>query len=230
MSLLEALEKRLGISFRNGDLLRLAFVHKSYLNENPGLTDSNERLEFLGDALIGLVVAQELYLRLPHGPEGELTAIRSAMVRGESLAATAEALGLGECLLMGKGEEAAAGRSRPSNLAGVFEALAGALFLDGGFDSARSFVLRTLLPQLRSLEQRNVPKSPKSLLQELLQGRGMGLPSYRIVEATGEVHSREFTAEVSVSGRVMGRGSGRRKARAEEAAAKEAVRALAHDE
>ena len=227
---LDSLEESLGISFKERSLLRLAFVHSSYLNENPDqFPQSNERLEFLGDALIGLATAEELYRRYPDRPEGELTAQRSALVQGETLARIAQTMDLGNQLLMGVGEEASGGRERPSNLEATFEALVGALFLDQGYLAARTFVLETLADELLEADQRDPPKNPKSLLQELVQGDGGDAPSYRIVGVTGEDHARQFTAEAVVSGNVLGRGTGPRKSNAEQEAARNALKALGHD-
>ena len=221
------LEEALGISFRQKDMLHLALSHSSYLNENPGvLPESNERLEFLGDALIGAVVAHELFRINPSWSEGELTQARSALVRGDTLADVAESLNLGHHLYMGKGEEEGGGRQRPTNLAAVFEALVGALFLDQGYEAASDFVLRVLLPELSTLGQQAALKSPKSVLQEAVQARGMPPPSYRIVEVKGSDHARSFTAEVTVAGQVLGRGAGGRKSLAEQEAAAEALKAL----
>ena len=227
---LDSLEESLGVSFKERSLLRLAFVHSSYLNENPDqFPQSNERLEFLGDALIGLATAEELYRRYPDRPEGELTTQRSALVQRETLARVAKSLDLGNQLLMGLGEEASGGRERPSNLEATFEALVGALFLDQGYQAARTFVLETLADELLEADQRDPPKNPKSLLQELVQGNGGDAPSYRIVEVTGEDHARQFTAEAVVSGNVVGRGTGPRKSNAEQEAARNALKALGHD-
>ena len=224
---LKSLADELGFSFNNGDLFSLAFVHSSYVNENPeAFPESNERLEFLGDALVGLVVAHELYQRYPDRPEGDLTALRSALVKGETLALIADSLQLGQYLLMGKGEEASGGRKRPSNLAATFEALVGAVFLDQGYDEARDFVLRVLSDALSSVGKRISLKNSKSLLQELVQGKGKAVPSYRVVEVTGEDHARTFTVEVVISGAVMGSGTGSRKSTAEREAASEALRAM----
>ena len=218
------------MAFKNGDLLTVALVHSSYLNENPGAFDQpNERLEFLGDALIGLVAADELYRRHPDWPEGELTGARSALVRGETLAQVGETLDLGRYLLMGRGEEASGGRERPSNLAAAVEAVVGALFLDQGYGVAHDLVLRLLSTQLAAVDQVSTAISAKSALQEAVQGQGLEPPSYRTVEASGPDHAREFTAEVTVSGRVLGRGTGRRKALAEEQAAREALDAMSRE-
>ena len=224
-----SLEEALGSTFRDRDLLGLALVHSSYLNENPEeFSESNERLEFLGDALIGLVIAHRLYQSFPDHTEGELTALRSALVRGETLARTAESLNLGQYLLMGRGEEVSGGRDRPSNLAAAFEAVVGALLLDQDYEAASALVLRALSQELSAIG-RQLPNNPKSLLQELVQSRGSGPPSYRIVEVTGEHHARLFTAEVVVSGGVLGRGTGQRKSQAEQEAARQALKELGQD-
>ena len=230
MRCVEAIEKRLGVSFNDPALLRLALVHSSYLNENPGeFPESNERLEFLGDALLGLVVADEVYRRYPTRPEGGLTALRSALVRGETLARIAESLGLGESLLMGRGEDAGGGRERQSNLAAAFEAMVGAVFQDQGYDAAHALVLGVMAAELDALTGDDVPANPKSALQELVQGRGEAPPSYRVARESGKDHARRFDVEVLVSGKVMGRGSGGRRSQAEQEAAQEALKALGSD-
>ena len=196
----------------------------------PGeLSGSNERLEFLGDALIGLVIADHLYRRFPDQAEGELTMMRSLLVRGETLARIANSLDLGQYLLMGRGEEAGGGRDRASNQAAAFEALVGALLLDQGYDLAQTFVLRVMSEELAAVAKGRLAGNAKSLLQELVQIEGAPAPSYRVVEVAGEDHEREFTAEVVVSGTVMGRGTGRRKSLAEQQAARKALEALGHD-
>lgn len=221
------LEDALGVVFRQKDLLNLALAHSSFIHENPDVLPlSNERLEFLGDAVLGTATAGELYERYPDWPEGELTLARSALVRGETLAVAAEGLGLGEQLYMGRGEEAGGGRKRAANLAAAFEAVVGALFLDQGYEVARDFVLRVLSDELSDLALSGVPGNAKSVLQEALQARGQPAPSYEIVEVAGQEHARQFTAEVTVDGEVAGRGTGARKAQAESAAAAEALKAL----
>ena len=229
MGRLASLESTIGLSFSRRSLLELAFVHSSYLNEHPGaFPESNERLEFLGDAHIGLVMAHELYHRFPDRPEGELTAMRSALVQGKTLAGVSRSLGLGEYLLLGSGEEATGGRERPTNLAATLEALVGAVLLDQGYEPSSAFVLRALAGQLSEIADRQVPKNSKSVLQEQVQGEGRPSPSYRIVEVAGQDHAREFTAEVLVGETVMGRGTGRRKSLAEEQAARDALAALGY--
>ncbi len=226
----KSVEKDLRVSFRDKSLLLKALVHSSYMNEHPSeFKESNERLEFLGDALVGLVVAHEVYRRYPDLPEGQLTEFRSAVVRGESLAHVGEELNLGQHLLMGKGEEAGGGRQRRSNLAAAFEALVGAVFLDRGYDKARDFILRVLRSRLDALARPSVSKNSKSALQEMAQAKGLSSPVYRVTEVTGEDHTREFEVEVEVDGRVAGRGRGRRKSQAEQEAASQALEALGED-
>ena len=227
MKNLDLLEEQLDIKFQDKELLRLAFVHSSYLNENPGaLPEPNERLEFLGDALLDLVVGQDLYERYPERQEGDLTALRSALVRGETLAKFARTLGLGDYLLMGIGEEASGGRERESNLAAAFEAFVGAFFLDKGYEISRQFVLDMMSDELASITEHIAVKNPKSALQELVQGRGQSAPFYRIIDTSGKDHDRIFTAEVLVDGESLGQGQGRRKSTAEQEAASAALTAI----
>ncbi|MFN3974052.1 MAG: ribonuclease III [Dehalococcoidia bacterium] len=225
----EAFVRRLGLRWNNSALLRQALVHSSYANEHPEARPSNERLEFLGDAFLDFVVADELFRRCPDLTEGDLTALRAALVDGESLAQAAHTLGVHTALLLGKGEEAGGGRERPSNLAGAFEALVGAVLLDQGYTTAREFVLRVLTPFLERVLTQGVPKDPKSLLQELLQGEGKGIPEYRTreVQVSGQEHL--FLAEVLVEGRVAGEGWGARKSLAEREAARQALARLYPD-
>ena len=223
----EALEKRLGISFANSDLLSQALTHPSAVNEDPqDFSTSNQRLEFLGDSFIGFIVAQELYRRLPRMPEGELTELRSAIVRGETLARIARDLSLGSFLHMGQGEEGSGGRDRESNLAAALEAVVGALLLDRGSEAAYGITLELLQPELDSAIRDGVAKDPKSRLQELAQGMGKGSPIYRTVAESGPEHLRTFTIEAVVDGRVVGTGAGRRKVDGERVAAQEAIKAL----
>ncbi len=224
------LEMALGVSFDDKRLLRLALTHSSYLHEHPGRVEaSNERLEFLGDALVGLVAATHLYETFPDAEEGRLTVMRSELVKGQSLAEVAASFDLGDYLSLGRGEEAGGGRTRPSNLAAAFEALAGALLIDQGYETAREFVLRSLGARVQELAGTAGHKNAKSLLQELAQSSGDGPPTYRIVEESGAEHDRRFTAEVVVADRVAGRGSGLRKAQAEQEAARSALKSMGHD-
>ena len=224
---LELLMNELGLSLSDNEALVLAFVHSSYINESPlAFPKSNERLEFLGDALIGLVIAHEVYYRHSSLSEGDLTAMRSILVSGDTLAKVANALQLGQHLLMGKGEESSGGRIRESNLAAAFEALVGAIFLDRGYNEARNFVLTALAGPLSSVGEGISLKDPKSFLQEFVQGVGKEIPVYVLVSMNGEDHDRTFTVEVMVSGKMVGRGIGRRKSIAEREAASDALREM----
>ena len=220
------LKESFGIELEDEGLLRLALVHSSYLNENPDeFGESNERLEFLGDAVIGLIVAEELYRRRPGEPEGGLTALRAALVRGQTLARVARSLDLGPQMLMGRGEAESGGRDRDSNLADALEAVTGAIFQDQGYEAARGFVLKVMAEELASSSMAR-ETNPKSALQELVQSIDGSLPVYRVVDASGADHARTFDVEVLVSGMSVGRGTGARKSEAEQAAALQALEAL----
>lgn len=223
----EKITRALGVSFRNPALLQEALVHRSYLNENPscGLA-ANERLEFLGDAVLGFIVAHWLYQRNPHMDEGGLTTLRSAIVRQETLAQAAARLSLGEHLLLGRGERTSGGAQRPANLACAFEAVVGAIFLDRGIAQARRFVLRALAPALEEMVKGSPPIDSKSLLQQVVQARWHTIPTYRTVSAQGPDHAKVFTVEVVVGEQIMGVGTGRSKRAAERAAAERALASL----
>lgn len=224
---LSELEGAIGVRFRNRALLRQALVHTSYLNENPGLdVGSNERLEFLGDAVLGLVIGRMLYEDFPEVDEGSLTELRAHLVRRDTLARAAGRLDLGAYLSLGRGEDAAGGRSRPTNLARAFEALVGAVYLDQGPEAVERFVHEALAPELASVHERRVPADPKSQLQEYAQSHWQVTPVYRTVHMEGPDHARRFTVEVSVAGEVLGSGEGRSKQQAEKAAARSAIEAL----
>ena len=217
----QVLQRAIGITFHDVSLLEQAFTHSSYINENPGshLVD-NERLEFLGDALLGFIVAERLYQEFPKFGEGKLTEIRVLLVRQETLAGLATELKLGDYLLLGKGEESTGGRQRQTNLADAFESLIGAIFLDHGLDAARDFVLGRLERQLQETGVNGVGRNFKALLQEFTQAKFKQLPAYRVVETSGPDHDKGFTVEVSFGDRVWGTGSGRSKRAAEMEAAR----------
>jgi ribonuclease-3 len=218
------LATKLGLEFQDLSLLETALTHSSYLNENPTFSfESNERMEFLGDAVIGMIVARELYEHCPDISEGELTQRRSHVVRSASLARAAQDLDLGRCLRMGRGEEAAGGRERRSNLEAALEALVGAVFLDGGYEAARALVLRILRERINEVVRQGIPRDVKGRLQELTQARGHGQPRYTLLEASGPDHAPTFTVAVEVNGEVYGRGTGNSKGKAEQAAAREAL-------
>jgi len=216
-------QKNLGISFRQKSLLEQTFVHSSYSNENPDFVwPSNERLEFLGDAVLNLIVTEKLYEEFPKLPEGELTEIRSSLVCRDTLAELASLLKLGDWLLLGRGEEANGGRAKASNLANAMEALIGALYLDQGLAKARRFILRQLKPELEKIKAGKITPNYKALVQELIQGQKRPTPVYRLVEATGPDHSKQFTVEILVQGEALGSGTGRSKKVAESQAARAA--------
>ena len=227
MADLAALQQTLGVSFNDASLLEQALVHSSYINENPGFAPtSNERLEFLGDAVLGLIVAEKLYQDSPRFTEGEMTKLRAALVRRDTLARMAKAIGLGGHLYLGKGEEATGGRRKPANLAAALEAVIAAVFLDKGSSAAREFVLRMLDVELENAVSQHTGVDYKSELQELIQAREQQTPTYHLVEATGPYHDRTFTMEVRLGGTVLGRGSGRSKKAAESEAARSALERL----
>jgi len=221
------LEESLGVKFKDTAVLKQAFVHSSYVNENPELApESNERLEFLGDAVLGLIVAHDLFGAYPDHDEGKLTELRTHLVRRDTLAKAGRQLGLGQELLLGRGEESGGGRARPTNLAHVYEAVVGAIFLDGGLRAAQGFVRRSLGDDFKSVSERAFPVDPKSGLQEISQSRYQTTPVYRVVEAEGPDHARYFTVEVTIDGRVFGKGRGKSKQQAEKEAAQAALESL----
>ena len=220
-------EDRLGVTFRDPSLLHQAFVHRSYLNENPDAALlSNERMEFLGDAALGLVVAQRLYELFPSHGEGLLTELRASLVRRDTLARAAGRLALGESLLLGRGEESAGGRRRPSNLAAVFEAVVGAIFVDQGLEAVDGFVASSLADEFETVRSGIVPTDPKSRLQVMVQAQGQELPEYRTLKVEGPEHARLFTIEVCLNGDVVGVGQGKTKRQAEREAARRALENL----
>jgi len=224
------LEKILGVKFRHSQILQQSLVHRSYMNEYPELAlESNERLEFLGDAVLGLVVARQLYDDYPEHAEGQLTELRVALVRRETLADVAKSLQIGDFLFLGKGEESAGGRDRISNLSAAYEAVVGAVFMDGGMDKARKFITRSLEPQFKALPKGRVPVDPKSRLQELLQARLQKAPVYKLVRDEGPDHSKVFTVEVWGGRKSLGVGQGKSKQQAEKEAARRALEKLEGD-
>jgi len=223
---LKLLQERLNLRFRNGALLRQAFTHTSYVNEQRGArVEHNERLEFLGDAVLQLTVSEALYRMYPDRPEGELTRLRAGIVCEPSLVRFAEALDFGQVVLLGKGEEQTGGRSRPSLLADAFEAFVGALYLDQGLDAVRTFLDAHLFAHLPK-ESRLPLKDHKTELQEKVQQWNLGSLEYRTVEERGPAHDREFIVVVAVGERTLGEGAGRSKKEAEQRAASRALRLL----
>jgi len=215
------LEQRLGYSFRRGALLELALVHRSIARAH----DNNEKLEFLGDAVLDLAISDLLMEKFPSADEGELSKRRAALVNARILAARGAELGLGALVRLGKGEEKSGGRRKASILAGAYEAVLGAVFLDGGFEAAREIVARDFGADLAG-ERAEPPIDPKSRLQEITQRLFRETPQYALVEASGPEHDRAFVAELRVAGKVYGRGSGKTKKEAEQQAAVQALRQM----
>ena len=221
---MRALEENLGYHFRNIGLLEHALTHSSYANEHrsAGVT-SNERLEFLGDSVLGMVVAEYLFQTHPNMPEGELTRTRAALVCEDSLYEVACSLGLGRCLRLGKGEAAGGGRERPSILADATEATLAAVYLDGGIEAVRPIIQTFILDKER---EKAVDRDYKTALQELVQRNPGQSIVYRLVNEIGPDHARVFVMEVSVGGTVAGQGRGRTKKEAEQLSAKAALKKM----
>jgi len=220
---INAFKQKYGVTFQNNKLLIQAFTHSSYANEHR--TDEiidNERLEFLGDAVLELTISQYLYEKYIHMSEGELSKFRAAIVCEESLFHFAEELQLNDFILLGKGEERTRGRNRPALLADVFEAFLGAMYLDQGIDTTVSFLERTVFPKIDAGAFSHVMDF-KSQLQEQIQRDGSGILEYKILEERGPAHSREFISEVTLNNTLLGRGSGRSKKEAEQHAAQMAI-------
>jgi ribonuclease-3 len=220
----EAVAARLGLPARDLDLLEQALVHSSWLHEHPDAARGhNERLEFLGDAIVNLSISEALYARHPEDDEGALSARRAAIVSTTGLARLAGRIELGSYLLLGEGESQRSGRRRPSLLASSFEALTGALYLDLGYEPVRDWLVALAEPEM-SLEAPVLSlKSPKSRLQEYTQRRTGDRPQYRLLEASGPDHEKSFRVEVWVDGEVLGSGEGPSRRTAETAAAAEAI-------
>jgi ribonuclease-3 len=225
-STLDQTELQLGLRFGDRTLLRTALTHPSYANEHPAAApETNERLEFLGDAVLGLVVAETLYARYPEQPEGRLTEWRAQLVMGPTLARVASRLDLGRSLLLGRGEETTGGRERERNLERVYEAVVGALMLDQGLDAARAFIDRTIGPELEELASGSPVLNPKGDLQQVSQGLH-GRPEYVTISEEGPEHERRFTVQVRIDDEVVGSGSGASRQLAEKAAALQALDTL----
>ena len=223
------LQKDLHITFKDLSLLRNTFIHSSYVNENPDTQmQDNERLEFLGDALLNLIVAEKIYDEFPNLREGELTEIRASLIREATLAQLASNLDLGEYLYLGKGEESTGGRKRQSNLADTFEALIGAIFLDQGLSIAKQFILNRLEKQIKEISVKGIGQNYKAILQEYSQSHPeyRALPFYNLVDSTGPDHDKLFTIEVSINNQVLGIGKANSKKRAEQISAKNALKKL----
>lgn len=219
----QAVARRLGLDLHDYLLLSRALTHRSYLNENPEALEDNERLEFLGDAVLDFLVGAWLYHRYPEMNEGELTRLRSALVRTDQLARFARQIDLGSAMRLGHGEAESGGRDRDALLCATFEALVGAIYLDGGIAAVQRFIEPMLAPAAERILISRQDRDPKSLLQEWAQSQGYPAPTYRTVAALGPDHAKTFQVEVLVNGDVMGVGSGPNKQVATKHAAAQAL-------
>ena len=219
------LKEKLNIEFKNKDLLKQAFCHRSYLNENPDFPlEHNERLEFLGDAVLELIVTEYLFKNYPGKTEGELTNWRSALVNSQMLSKVAKKLGFNDFLLLSKGEEKDVGKAREYILANTFEAFIGALYLDEGYKSCQKFVLENLIIHLSEIIKKGLFKDPKSRFQEEAQERLKITPSYKVLEEWGPDHAKHFVVGVFLGDEMIAKGEGSSKQEAEEEAAKRALK------
>lgn len=219
----QELAERIGLPFQDNLLLARALTHRSYLNEHLEALEDNERLEFLGDAILDFVVGAWLYNKYPEMPEGDLTRMRSALVHTEQLAEFAKQIDLGNALRLGKGESQAGGRFRPALLCDAFEALVGAVYLDSGIDAVWSFIAPLLEASVEDILINHKTEDPKSLFQEWAQAQGFSTPEYITRKTTGPDHSKVFEVDVLVNGQVFGSGSGHGKQAATKSAARDAL-------
>lgn len=208
--------------FIKPELLDQALTHRSWINENPGIRGTNERLEFLGDAVLELVVSDHIYSLLPDKEEGYLTSLRASIVNTKSLAEAALRLELGPLLYLSKGEEFGGGRTNSSLLADTVEAIIGAIYIDQGLEKAKKFIFDNIITPLGDISDKNL-KDAKSRLQELVQAQGHSTPKYRVVRETGPDHAKEFVVQVEVDTDIYGEGAGKSKSQAEQVAAENAI-------
>jgi len=219
------LEQKLGVIFKNKNLLKEALTHRSYLNENPSWPlPHNERLEFLGDAVLELAVTEILFSRYPTSPEGELTSIRSALVNYQMLADIAKNMELGDYVFLSKGEAKDAGKAREVILANAFEAVLGAVYLDTGYESAKNFIEKAVMGRLDEVIEKKLYQDPKSLLQEIVQEKLRATPTYSVLSEKGPDHAKIFKVGVFFNGDLIAEGEGASKQEAEVEAAKNALK------
>lgn len=226
---MDSLEKRLDYKFKNINLLKNALTHSSYANEMRKGNVSNERLEFLGDSVLSLIVSEHIYKNFSKMPEGELTKLRASLVCEKALCSFARELKLGDYLLLGKGEEKGGGRERDSILADAFEAVLAAIYLDGGFEPARKYVMNFVLRELEHSSDDEIFKDYKTLLQEIIQKNPEEAVNYVTTGEEGPDHNKKFTVEVRLNSNVIGVGTGKNKKRAEQMAAKQALELMGED-
>ncbi|MEE0809161.1 MAG: ribonuclease III [Acutalibacteraceae bacterium] len=220
---MDTLENRLNYQFKDKNLLKNALTHSSYANEIRNGITSNERLEFLGDSILSLIVSEHIYTRFPDMPEGELTRLRASLVCEKALCGFSREIGLGEHLLLGRGEDKGGGRERDSILADAFEAVLAAVFLDGGMENAKKHVMNFVLREINCNNDENDFKDYKTLLQEIIQRNPEEYVTYILTDEKGPDHDKLFTVEVKLNSNTIGTGSGKSKKRAEQMAAKQAL-------
>jgi ribonuclease-3 len=218
------LAKELNIQFNDFSLLKRALTHRSYLNENRGVEKSNERLEFLGDAVLELIISDYLYKKYPNRPEGDLTSFRSAIVRTESLAEASRELNYGKYLRMAKGEEESGGRDKDYILANTFESVLGAIYIDQGYEVCKDLVERILISKIDYIVEHRLDIDSKTKIQERAQAEYKETPTYEVIEEHGPDHDKEFVVVVKIGDRVLGQGKGASKQKAEEAAAENGLK------
>lgn len=214
---------KIGINYKNMNYYQTAFTHRSYLNEVKIITESNERMEFLGDCVLSFIISSFLYKIRPGDAEGDLTNLRAYIVKTDSLAKAAKSLLLGKYLRLSKGEEISEGRENDQILANTYEAVLGAIFLDLGIEKATQFVHQTLIPIFQGEIEKGPPKDPKSQLQEIIQSKFQTSPKYKILTTSGPDHAKHFSVGVFLNGKQIGQGNGSSKQQAEEQSAKEAL-------
>ena len=223
----KALEEKIGYHFKNPEYLTVALTHSSYANESKGGSHSNERLEFLGDSVLGVIVADYLFKNFPDMPEGDLTKNRASLVCEKALCGFSRQLGIGDYLLLSHGEQNSGGKERASILADAFEAIIAAIYMDGGLEQARKFVLRFVLPLLK-MQKPKVFKDYKTVLQEIIQQNPEERLQYVLTGESGPDHDKHFTVEVHLNSNVIGKGGGRSKKEAEQQAAREALELMGY--
>jgi ribonuclease-3 len=220
----EELAKKLNIKFNNIELLERALTHRSYLNENRSVDKSNERLEFLGDAVLELIVSDYLYRKYPDRPEGELTSFRSAIVRTESLAQASKEMGYGKYLRLAKGEEESGGREKDYILANTFESVLGAIYIDQGYKPCEELVSKILISKIDNIVKNRLDIDSKTKIQELAQAKYGHTPTYEVLKEHGPDHNKKFIIGVKVGNKIIGKGRGASKQKAEEAAAQKGLK------
>lgn len=219
---ISAIETQLGYVFHDHSLLTLAFIHRSFINENRTIQQHNERLEFLGDAILGMLISDYLYRYLPSTAEGELSYLRSRLVEASSCVSYVQSLNIASYILLGKGERMNDGRGRESILADLFEAIVGAIYLDGGLEAAKKFLFSNFTPQIESILKTPL-RNWKALLQDYCQKNYQQTPTYHVLQASGPDHSKIFEISVLIQETELGRGSGASKKEAQQAAAADAL-------